>query len=115
MLSIPKTVVYVDSVNGTIMAVEAMRRELIEHKGASPVMAKNAVSNFHSHMGEDDKSARFDEFRKSDSRIRIMVATTSLGTGINITDIDRIFVFGFSNREKRPRRVAKGRPRWSKS
>lgn len=93
--TIAQTVVYVDSSKLTTSAVDYLRRALVEHKGFKPAVANSTVVNFHSRVCTLDKENRFEEFRKPDSNIRIMIATTSFGIGINIPDIDRVIVYDF--------------------
>ncbi|OJD20382.1 hypothetical protein ACJ73_08286 [Blastomyces percursus] len=53
----------------------------------------STIQPFHSRVSEVDKDIRFEESMKPNSKIRIMVATTSLGMGINIPDVERTVVW----------------------
>jgi type I site-specific restriction endonuclease len=53
---------------------------------------ENIIEKFTGHIAEHNQDIRYKEFLKSDSIIRIIVATNLLGTGINMPDIDRVVV-----------------------
>jgi superfamily II DNA/RNA helicase len=53
---------------------------------------RQIIQVYHSHTTLNDKNAIYDEFLKADSKIRIMVATETLGTGV---DLKRIVQYGF--------------------
>ncbi|KAF1813568.1 hypothetical protein P152DRAFT_448860, partial [Eremomyces bilateralis CBS 781.70] len=56
---------------------------------------KQIIQVYHSHTTPNDKNAIYDQFSKADSKIRIMVATESLGTGVDLSDVTRVVQYGF--------------------
>ena len=54
------------------------------------------VEEFTSTTAQHDKNVRYAEFKSASSRIRIMVADTSLGMGVNVPDVERIVVWRLS-------------------
>ena len=52
------------------------------------------VEEFHSLTSSHNKDRVLDEFRKADSDIRILVATTAVGLGMNLPAIERVVVYG---------------------
>ncbi|KAF4464740.1 DEAD-like helicase [Fusarium albosuccineum] len=56
---------------------------------------KQIIQVYHSHTTQNDKDAIYEEFFKADSKIRIMVATESLGTGVDLSDVIRVVQYGF--------------------
>jgi len=46
-------------------------------------------------MAEFDKKQVYDEFRKPDSKIRIILSTKSLSLGVDIPDIYRVVQYSF--------------------
>jgi superfamily II DNA helicase RecQ len=81
--SIPKTVVFIDSRRDIQKCAECLR-EWLQKLSAGTIGArdcKQIIQVYHSHTTPNDKNAIYDEFSKPDSKIRIMVATESLGTG----------------------------------
>lgn len=55
----------------------------------------NVVQVYTVHVQEYDRTTRYEEFKKSSSFIRIMVATTSLGMGVNVPDVGRVVLWKF--------------------
>lgn len=53
------------------------------------------IHHYHARVADRDKDIRFNEFKKEDSSIRIIFATTSLGMGINVPDISRVVQWNF--------------------
>ena len=62
--------------------------------GYSVPLASNTVEGFHSFTPAHDKDRILDEFRKPDSEVRILVATTAVGLGMNLPDVERVVVYG---------------------
>ena len=52
----------------------------------------NVISTFNADVCEYDQSVRYAEFLKPSSAIRIIVATTSLGMGVNVQDVERVVI-----------------------
>jgi hypothetical protein len=99
--SIPKTVIFIDGRAKISMCVRFLRQMLMEMTKDAPVSQRyttdeadpqlcvyNVVQEFTAHVAAFDQKTRFTEFEKPNSITRVMVATTILGTGINVPDID---------------------------
>jgi hypothetical protein len=93
---IPKTIVYMDSINHIERARQLMIHWLVRG-GCSKTEAANAVKTYHSELAEFDKQAISSEFIKPDcdellkcSRHRVILATDAMGMGINNPDIRRV-------------------------
>lgn len=80
---IPKTIIFIDDHSMVHAAMEYLR-QAASRKGYSP----NSVYCFTSRVAEEDKAEIYDKFKHEGGDIRIIVATTSLGMGMNIPDID---------------------------
>ncbi|KAH7112789.1 ATP-dependent DNA helicase [Dactylonectria estremocensis] len=95
--SIPKTVIFIDSRRDIQKCAECLR-EWLQKLSAGAIGArdcKQIIQVYHSHTTPNDKNAIYDEFSKPDSKIRIMVATESLGTGVDLSDVIRVVQYGF--------------------
>lgn len=105
---IPKTIVFVDSILKIAKAADCLRGMLLSKNatvssdferytetGEDAYSVYTIVGTFTSHVSSYDQDIRFDEFKKTSSKIRIMVATTSLGMGINVPDIKCIVTWNF--------------------
>lgn len=95
--SIPKTVIFIDSRRDIQKCADCLRGWL-QKLSAGAVGAcdcKQIIQVYHSHTTPNDKDAIYDEFSKADSKIRIMVATESLGTGVDLSDVVRVVQYGF--------------------
>jgi superfamily II DNA helicase RecQ len=94
---IPKTVIFIDSRRDIQKCAECLREWL--KKLSAGVMkdrdCRQIIQVYHSHTTLNDKNTIYDEFSKADSKIRIMVATESLGTGVDLSDVKRIVQYGF--------------------
>ena len=94
--TIPKTVVYIDSIKLVEAAVHVLVKKLIQ-AGSSKTSAFNAIEAYHSELAEFDKRSIAAEFAKPDvedvlksPRHRIIVATDAMGMGIDNSDIRRV-------------------------
>jgi hypothetical protein len=103
---IPKTVIFIDGRRKIRNCVNFLRKMLVQKTsnvqaglqyGTDVEDARhcvfNVVEEFTSHVAAFDQKARYEEFIKPDSKIRIMVATTLLGTGINISDVEQAVIW----------------------
>lgn len=91
--NIPKTILFVDGRTKVTNVVQAMIDQLVL-MGYSVPLASNTVEGFHSFTPAHDKDRILDEFRKPDSEVRILVATTAVGLGMNLPDVERVVVYG---------------------
>jgi superfamily II DNA helicase RecQ len=94
---IPKTVIFIDSRRDIQKCAECLRGWL--HRLSAGTITdrdcRQIIRVYHSHTTLNDKNAIYDEFSKADSKTRIMVATESLGTGVDLSDIVRVVQYGF--------------------
>ncbi|KAH6985215.1 P-loop containing nucleoside triphosphate hydrolase protein [Ilyonectria destructans] len=94
---IPKTVIFIDSRRDIQKCAECLRDWL--HKLSAGAIrdrdCRQIIGVYHSHTSLNDKNAIYDEFSEADSKIRIMVATESLGTGVDLSDVIRVVQYGF--------------------
>ena len=91
--SIPKTVVFMDGKPKVANIAQAIIDQLVL-MGYSIPLAYSTTEGFHAFTSGYDKDRILDEFRKPDSHIRILVATTAVGLGMNLPDIKRVAVYG---------------------
>ena len=94
---IPKTVIFIDSRRDIQKCAECLRKWL-QKLSAGVISGRDCreiIQVYHSHTTVNDKNAIYDEFSKADSKIRIMVATESLGTGVDLSDVKRVVQYGF--------------------
>jgi superfamily II DNA/RNA helicase len=93
---IPKTVIFIDSRRDIQKCAECLREWLQKLSGAIKDRdCRQIIQVYHSHTTVNDKNIIYVEFSKADSHIRIMVATESLGTGVDLSDVKRIVQYGF--------------------
>jgi hypothetical protein len=110
---LPKVIFFANTINGTTDCMRIIRDLLIDSTKDCTTGPKyntdlkdkkygvhHVVQSFTSRVAEWDKDARYAEFSKSDSSIRIMVATCSLGTGCNIPDVSVIVIWDMPILEK---------------
>jgi superfamily II DNA or RNA helicase len=104
---IPKTIIFIDGRSRVRNCAESLRQLLLvytrvdtsyqqysQNPDERQYCVENIIEEFTGHVAEHDQDIRYKEFLKSDSIIRIMVATNLLGTGMNMPDIDRVVVWG---------------------
>jgi superfamily II DNA/RNA helicase len=94
---IPKTVIFIDSRRDIQKCAECLRGWL--QKLSAGVIkdhdCRQIIQVYHSHTTVNDKNAIYEEFSKANSKIRIMVATESMGTGVDLSDVKRVVQYGF--------------------
>jgi Helicase conserved C-terminal domain len=94
---IPKTVIFIDSRRDIQKCAECLR-EWLQKLSAGVINERDCrqiIQVYHSHTTLNDKNTIYDEFLKADSKIRIMVATESMGTGVDLSDVKRVVQYGF--------------------
>jgi helicase-like protein/RAD3-like DEAD/DEAH box helicase len=94
---IPKTVIFIDSRRDIQKCAECLR-EWLQKLSAGVIHERDCrqiIQVYHSHTTLNDKNTIYDEFLKADSKIRIMVATESMGTGVDLSDVKRVVQYGF--------------------
>lgn len=100
---IPKTIVFIDGRrkihHASVWAMETLVRltasylpenQYSEHVSAGVLCVLDVVRIFTSNVSQYDRDATFHEFLKPTSKVRVVFATTTLGMGINIPDVDRV-------------------------
>jgi hypothetical protein len=117
LFNIPKTIVYIDSID-TIEKVVIRTISWLVEDGCSLASASQAVQAYHSELAVTDKRAMAAEFGKPDTNWqsssihRIFVATDAMGMGINNRDIRRIVQWrmplGMNSLLQRAGRAARG-------
>jgi superfamily II DNA/RNA helicase len=97
-----KTIIFIDGRASVHQAVDWVVYQLIRlsseyttDAAAGSKCVFNVVRPFTAHVAQYDRDTAHEEFRTRSSCIRIMVATTSLGLGINFPDVDRIITWKF--------------------
>ena len=85
-----KQVVYGDSVADLTNMGRQLRIFYRQIHGCTAEEAKAVIRIYYARLSEGLKGRILQEFKKEDSRIRIICATDALGMGINIPDIDRV-------------------------
>jgi superfamily II DNA helicase RecQ len=83
---IPKTIVFVDSKKKVISVASYLKSVLVK-KGYRIQLTHQTIGIYTSNVPKYDQDKLYDIFREEDSSIRIVVATTALGMGMNILDI----------------------------
>ena len=91
---IKKTVVFFDTKKSIRACVDTIRTWLEEKKNYSPEEANTAVAEYHATLAEEDKERLYNEFKKPDSKIRILVATDAIALGCDIPDIELAVQYG---------------------
>lgn len=104
---ISKTIVFIDSIVKSHKAVMYFRNILLElsKESSAKTYSRNITNKtydvneivqiYNSRVSEEDQTKRFAEFMKPTSNIRIMVATTSMGMGVNVPDVKRTVLWRF--------------------
>jgi superfamily II DNA/RNA helicase len=89
-LRIPKAVIFIDGLNKVKRVAEALQAVLVRQYRYPVELAVRTVDCFTSLTPAFDQNRIYNEFEKSDSYVRICSATTSLGMGIDIPDIEAV-------------------------
>jgi superfamily II DNA helicase RecQ len=83
---IPKTIVFVDG-RKKVTSVASYLKDVLVKKGYPVQLAHQTIGIYTSNVPKYDQDKLYDIFREKESSIRIVVATTALGMGMNIPDI----------------------------
>ena len=104
---IPKTVIFIDGRKKVQKAAAYLQSMLVaktkdgngDRYSADPnsgaLSVRSVVDIFTSRVAKYDRNRLYTEFKKPDSATRIIVATTSLGMGVNVPDIERVVLWKF--------------------
>jgi hypothetical protein len=93
---IPKTVIFIDSRSKIRTVTKLIRRWLqLRHPQATTRDLNQAVRWYHSTVGEKEQDRIYSSFAEPSSSTRIVVATESLGMGVDLDDIEVVVQYGF--------------------
>ena len=56
------------------------------------ICVSTVVQEFTATMQEYNRTQRYTEFKTATSSIRIIIAITSLGIGVNVLDVERVII-----------------------
>jgi len=91
---LPKTIIYFDSKGKLIVARYLLIKELVTKHGFTKERARKIVRRFDADVRAADQDILFDDFAREDGECRIMLATVSLGMGMDLPDVERVVQFG---------------------
>jgi superfamily II DNA or RNA helicase len=97
---IPKTLIFTNSRTGCCKMADDIRKWL-QRLGYSETCSEETVRPYYSTMIEVDKKKVLDRFAKTNTELRILIATDALAHGKDIPDVDIVIVYGFP-RDKDP-------------
>ncbi|KAF1813104.1 P-loop containing nucleoside triphosphate hydrolase protein [Eremomyces bilateralis CBS 781.70] len=83
---IPKTIIFVDGLQSVANISASLERYLFV-QGFEPAMVRDAVGAYTSNTSRYDQDLLYDKIRSPCSSLRVVVATTALGMGMDIPDI----------------------------
>ena len=87
--SLPKVIIYSDSIALLIRIRESLTKFYREARGDSdPTRASRQIRCYNGPMSESAKTSIYEDFREVDSEIRILCATDAMGLVMNIIDVD---------------------------
>lgn len=92
---IKKTIVFIDGRKSVLDAARWAMQQLMAMSDqygvfdlASDRCVYKVIGSYTAHVAEYDRNKLYAEFKEAASKVRIMFATTSLGMGINIPDVE---------------------------
>ena len=91
---VPKTIIYLDNKTACLRARCTLLRYLRRKCGFEKGFARKVVRRFDADVRPADKEIIFKDFANVDTDCRIIVATVSLGMGMDIPDVERVVQFG---------------------
>lgn len=91
---VKKTIVYVDNKSQLAAARYTLIRHLMSICGFTKSQARALVKRYDADVRPVDKDLIFSDFSREDGQCRIIVATVSLGMGMDIPDVERVVQFG---------------------
>lgn len=91
-LAIPKTIVFFDTKREAYNARDRLRRwlQLNTDHDYSDMQAYHTIAVYQRYTHAYDQAAILSEFRKSNSKIRVICATEALGMGTDLPDVRRV-------------------------
>jgi helicase-like protein len=95
---IKKSVIFFDNKSDIRSCLDLLRSWLVEKKGYTGKEAMATICEYHATLSEGAKERLYGEFKKPDSKIRILVATDALSLGCDVPDIEIIVQYGLPRR-----------------
>jgi superfamily II DNA/RNA helicase len=91
------TVIFINSRRDIQRYTDSLRDWLkrLSGGGITDSQARQLIQVYHSYTAQNDKNSIYARFSKMDSKIGIMVATESLSTGVDLSDVIRVVQYGF--------------------
>lgn len=88
-----KSLVYIDNKSRLLEARTSLAEYLQEYRGFTAQQALDFLGRFDADVRKPDQDRIFAEFKKPDSKHRVMISTTSFSVGLNIDDIATVVQF----------------------
>ena len=92
--AIKKTIIFVDG-RGKISHLVGLLRGRLEAHGYSVTQSREVVGMYTGHVSKVDQDKLYQAFKNDDARVRIMVATTALGMDMDLSNVERIYQWGW--------------------
>lgn len=93
-LTIPKSLLFFESRDIMHKCVITIRNWLMTKYGYSSEQALKTVVAYHEYVAQYDKTLLYAEFKKEDSRLRIVCGTDAILTDLDVPDISRVIQVG---------------------
>ncbi|KAK4233871.1 P-loop containing nucleoside triphosphate hydrolase protein [Achaetomium macrosporum] len=91
---IPKTIIYLDSKPQLIAARYTLIKYMRRKCGFTKSFARKVIRRYDADVSQTDKDIIFRDFASTDTDCRVIIATVSLGMGMDIPDVERVVQFG---------------------
>lgn len=91
---IPKSLLFFDRKDIMRKCIKTIRSWIVTKCGYSGKQAVDTVTGYHATLAERDKSRIYAEYKREDSKIRILCGTEAISTGLNVPDILRVVQVG---------------------
>ena len=94
--SCPKTIIYCRNVKSVAFIYELFcsKLGLSQFKDCEPTLENRAMAMFHRSTDEVNKSHVLKDFPKVNTALRVVIATSAFGMGIDVPDVARIVFYG---------------------
>jgi hypothetical protein len=92
--TVEKTIVYVDNKAHLMKARWTIIKQLMMYNGFTKPQARKLIRRYDASIRQADQDQIFADFKDPDGSCRIVVATVSLGMGMDLPDVERIVQFG---------------------
>ena len=88
---IPKTVVFIDGRSKIMHLADLFRDRLVCHLGYTMEQANRVVRTYSGRVAQADQDAIYQAFEDNACEVRIVVCTTALGMGMDISGVAEVF------------------------